>query len=364
MNFADRRILVLGLDLLARKHFLQINGMNRRGWNYTIALTDPKSISLKVFQSLESDMNRFVSLPKLGGERIRSVRKLLGESYHHVELYACRRSVPYLAFPQLGRHPLLVVERGDLSYYNQYDKISQLALRQHYRRADLIWFKEPYMEALLQNMGNSPRMFIPNPAPSYETSESAAPRDIDFVWANRFLPERSPEKFVAAIAHPELLSAKAAMLGLRDVGEVRDNVIQLQKICNAKAPANLEIFEWTDPIPYFRRARFFVMLGRQIFGNNALLEAMSMGVIPIVSRSFGIDALVEDGINGFIVEDSTDEQALVKILSKAFRMGPLEEAKLRGKAASTVKQKFGEDTFLDLLEQAYKRVAPGGVSVP
>jgi glycosyltransferase involved in cell wall biosynthesis len=53
-----------------------------------------------------------------------------------------------------------------------------------------------------------------------------------------------------------------------------------------------------DPTEFLQNSKFFVLLGDHIFGNNALLEAMSMGLVPLVNVSEGVDEIVLDGVSG------------------------------------------------------------------
>jgi glycosyltransferase involved in cell wall biosynthesis len=224
----------------------------------------------------------------------------------------------------------------------------------HYRRADLIWFKEPYMDSMLESLSPRPRMFISNPAPPPPESSEETLRNIDFLWVNRLLPERTPEVFINVLGQPALRSAKAVMLGLLDLGDRRDAMIRHQEYCFSIVPPNLDLREWDDPNPFFRRARFFVMLGDQIFGNNALMEAMASGVIPIVTRSFGIERLIDHGVNGFLVD--RDPLSLVEAMSSALQMDSQRESQMRAAATQKVNQEFNEEIFVQRLEDAYDRV--------
>jgi glycosyltransferase involved in cell wall biosynthesis len=65
----------------------------------------------------------------------------------------------------------------------------------------------------------------------------------------------------------------------------------------------------------------------------ALIEAMSMGIVPIVSRIEGVtDWIVEDGVSGFVVnrnEKSFVEKALYLIENPEERMAMAEQARQR-----------------------------------
>ena len=69
-------------------------------------------------------------------------------------------------------------------------------------------------------------------------------------------------------------------------------------------------------------ADFFVSASMREGQSNALLEAMSAGVIPIVFNASGVAEVVEPGRTGFIVEQSTPE-AFAEMMRVALSM-PIE----------------------------------------
>ena len=55
-----------------------------------------------------------------------------------------------------------------------------------------------------------------------------------------------------------------------------------------------------DVTPYLKEADVYVSTSVSEGMSNALLEAMSSGVMPVVSRVSGADDLVEEGVSGFL----------------------------------------------------------------
>ncbi len=51
--------------------------------------------------------------------------------------------------------------------------------------------------------------------------------------------------------------------------------------------------------------------------SNACLEAMAAGLPPITSRANGTSELIEDGMEGFVLEDPTDSRAIAKAILAA-----------------------------------------------
>lgn len=60
------------------------------------------------------------------------------------------------------------------------------------------------------------------------------------------------------------------------------------------------------PFDLYKRAKFFLLPADIVFCNYALLEAMSFGVVPIVSRVEGTSRIVKEGIDGLVVPNTLD----------------------------------------------------------
>ena len=91
----------------------------------------------------------------------------------------------------------------------------------------------------------------------------------------------------------------------------------------------------TDPWPYYARASVFALPSRHEGTSNALLEAMQMGVTPVVSRSSGGGLeLIEDGMNG-LVTPAIDPAALSDALCR-LTTNPGFRVRLGRAAAQTV----------------------------
>lgn len=77
--------------------------------------------------------------------------------------------------------------------------------------------------------------------------------------------------------------------------------------------------EVADVTPYLREADVYLSTSVSEGMSNALLEAMSHGVMPVVSRVSGADDLVEEGVSGFLFPPG-DENALATRLEESLGM--------------------------------------------
>lgn len=89
--------------------------------------------------------------------------------------------------------------------------------------------------------------------------------------------------------------------------------------------------------------KFFILPSNVILANYALLEAMSLGLVPIIYPGEGYNLIVEDGINGIVAKDKD----LVKAMKRALDIS-LDEYK---KMSDAARQKIQSDFSLDLWQQ-------------
>ncbi len=84
----------------------------------------------------------------------------------------------------------------------------------------------------------------------------------------------------------------------------------------------------------------------------SLLEAMAVGCFPIVSDVGSVSEVVENEINGFLIEPRNSEQ-IVKTLKRLFS-GEFDQDKLCKAARSTIKDRYNLTDYLRNLETIYE----------
>lgn len=89
-------------------------------------------------------------------------------------------------------------------------------------------------------------------------------------------------------------------------------------------------------------ADYFVCASTREGQSNALLEAMSAGVIPIVYAASGVREVVEHGINGFIVEEAS-AQAFCDAMSEAMQLNTASRIRMTMAARLTARAKISID---------------------
>ena len=348
-----REVLILNLNTFAAKNVSQIRLMQEEGYDFTIVTHDSQSRSRQIFEDSGFRRSKLVILGGGIAKVSRSIAFLL-RRWHHVELYpAGRMAILYLLAIKLLRHRLLVIERGDIDSLEYYDRLTRLSLKLAYRLADCVVYKETYMEARLKAFTNAPLAFIPN------CIESRAPspkdnRPIDFLWVNRVIPQRRPEWVAEALGDPRLAGRELLMLGVEPEAELESHLSDRQRLIGSTVATGVSIRGFVDPTPYYGKSRFFCLPATVVFGNNALLEAMASGVVPIVTEAPGVDLIIENGVNGFVT--AFDESEYRDVMVRAAGLTAEEWQTMSGKAVETVRENYSPQTWTRRMAAVYDRL--------
>ena len=116
-----------------------------------------------------------------------------------------------------------------------------------------------------------------------------------------------------------------------------------------------------DPTPLLSGCDFLILPSEREGLSNSLLEAMALGVIPIVSGGVsGCDEVVEDGLNGFVLERTTPED-LHLAMFRACSLDRRGRAQLSLKARSTATERFSLDGVVVQYQRLYSTLGlPAG----
>jgi glycosyltransferase involved in cell wall biosynthesis len=93
-------------------------------------------------------------------------------------------------------------------------------------------------------------------------------------------------------------------------------------------------------LPGLYKACDFVALPSHFDGMpNVLLEAMALGVVPIVSDAGAMGEIVEDGLTGFVFP-ADDRRGAAEATARALRLNAAEQAVMARRASDSVSEKF------------------------
>ena len=234
----------------------------------------------------------------------------------------------------------IIVERGDICFYHLMNNLTKFSMKLCYKYSNIVWYRESYkdldVEKQLNEWGSREIYFIPNAAPEINTIKQNTLNTYSFLWANRFLEERKVKWFVDSVN--ELKFSKSIMLGLM-------NLYDEEKYALLNQSEYLEVLCYQDPKDYYLKSKFFVLPSDVVFLNNALLEAMSYGLVPLISDVQGSRLIVDDGINGFIFEHTKD--GLKNAMKRAILLSDEEYETMSKNTIKKVKESFSYDVWCE-----------------
>jgi glycosyltransferase involved in cell wall biosynthesis len=272
----------------------------------------------------------------------------------HVELFFGVRPWTVIAYVVMCRGfkvPIVCWCRGseilrnpDVAYHRRLNPLRRLARRVAFQAASVILLRELYMERVIRRHRLAPAgrlRLCPNSVPI--PPEPPARREPLVLFLNRPLRNRNPLLFVdaAAIVHARRPEASFEIVGATTgfkryrASDDAEPLLRL-RVRELGLEDVVQIIPFTTHTAgYLERAAVFVLPADIVFCNHSLLEAMAMGVVPIVANVEGADRIVEHGVSGFIVEKDATQLAsrILELLQDDAlrqRMGAAAREKIRG----------------------------------
>ncbi len=101
-----------------------------------------------------------------------------------------------------------------------------------------------------------------------------------------------------------------------------------------------------------------IFLLPSIYGEGlpmAILEAMAAGCVVVASEMASVASVIDDGVNGYLVEPRNTEQLIGKL--KIVLDSRSEWKSMQKAAVATVREKFAISDYIEKLESIYKEVA-------
>ena len=145
--------------------------------------------------------------------------------------------------------------------------------------------------------------------------------EYDILWVGRFSPEKDPLLFVRALGElaDHGVTFEAAMVGS---GSLETNVHQ-ERAAHGLID-RLDLPGWVDdPLPYYGCSSTFALTSEREGLPLSLLEAMAVGVAPVVPDIGSVTDVAVDGETALVVDERTPEafaDALERLLADdAFR---------------------------------------------
>lgn len=161
-------------------------------------------------------------------------------------------------------------------------------------------------------------------------------KDINVLYFS-FMSE-SKGVFTAFKAVPAVLTqeprVRFTFAGPAADASVRDGLVRLQQTYNSRIEHLGYIADALERTRMYRAADIFIFpTHRDVFG-LVLLHAMAEGVPVIASREGAVPEIVQDGVNGFLIEKGSADQLAQKVLALA------RDPQLRQKIGSANREKY------------------------
>jgi glycosyltransferase involved in cell wall biosynthesis len=271
---------------------------------------------------------------------------------HHVEIYpGGKLTFVFVRLVKLFRCKAIVAERGDIGCMENYSRFTQWSMERSYQWADIVWFREPFMEAELKKRGVRNLFFQGNAISIPKISKIESDKEYDFFWANRLIPERNIRWVLDILNTQYFVKFKTVIIGIQK--EPSDTQIkEEQEFLNANKPKKSLIKGFVDPCLFYRKSKFFIFPAEKTFANFSLLESMSYGVVPIISDVPGTEKIVRDGENGIVCEFTKD--GLEKGMKRAMELSESEYEQLSSNAIKTIEEYFSLESYANNMRKFYK----------
>ena len=187
--------------------------------------------------------------------------------------------------------------------------------------------------------------------PSREPAAEAA-NTLRFVYLGRLDAEKALDRMIAGFAQlPANPSAKLILVGEGSCGEeLKALAVRLGIADRVEFPGRVN-----DVAPFLETADFYISTSLSEGMSNALLEAMSHAVPPLVSRVSGVEDMLVDGVSGLLF-DAGDWGAYAAKLRTAIEMAPATRRRLGLAAAQTIRDRFSMDYVAEQHLALYARL--------
>jgi glycosyltransferase involved in cell wall biosynthesis len=317
------KTLVLGLE-----HFIDKIGYQALAYQYynhpvTYLTSDTSGFSLTFSKKYNAEV---IIVPQnIINRLIFIINYLLMKEYSYVEIYYTGRLVYfYTAFCKLLRKKTLFILRG-YEFDKKYGRFWDLLAIKSIKSSDKILAKEPFLfEEAKKIVSLDKLLFLPNAIEAYSGKIlSYEEREIDILFLNT--PRKERNLFLLIDALKILLSdnrgLKIIIAGFSILSEAsnkiqpeyQENVLDYIKRKELEDLITIKTFV-NNPYDLHSRAKIFVLPAKFIFLNYSMLESMSCGTVPVVTKGEGWDKIITEE-NGFVSD--FDAKLLAVELKKA-----------------------------------------------
>jgi len=199
---------------------------------------------------------------------------------------------------------------------------------------------------------------IPN---AIELSTFTPPRQrahdgpVRLLFVGRFNAFKNVETLLKAAAHLKKMEVDNFELQLIGDGEQRSNLERLT--VEKELTRQVHFLGWVDRnaiLNFYRQADLFVTATTWEGMPNTVLEAMACGLPVVASRASGLEELVKEGVNGYLV-DINDPVALADRLVDLID-NPYERLRMGKESRKVAEQEFAWEYITEQYVEIYQKI--------
>ncbi|MCS4308811.1 glycosyltransferase involved in cell wall biosynthesis [Rheinheimera pacifica] len=246
--------------------------------------------------------------------------------------------------------------KGDKTHFNRksfflslFVNVKKVLTRQSLRLSDKIFAKEVHHLDSIKSIGEdllAKVVSIYNCVPVEESYHSRSKLSKDFIYANAVIESRNVKSLVEAFSSLKKNNFvfSASIFGFNSISNVvygvrgesySNDVLELYKELDIGDVVSVDGFIKDISVELIKH-KFFLFPAEVILANYALLEAMSLGLVPIIFPGDGYEKIITDGVNGIVAFDFD----IYSALERALKLSEDDYAKMSEAAYQKIKNEF------------------------
>ena len=181
-------------------------------------------------------------------------------------------------------------------------------------------------------------------------------RKLEFLYFGRFSSNKQVHVLIDIFIEFSKKKSNVELLLIGGTDNKHYLSLLKNKILKNKQIKIINFLEYQSLIKKMKEFNFFITASNYEGFGMSILEAMSAGLIPVVNNISPLNSLVNDGINGIVIEFNNHNKA-VKQLEEVYSINKVEFFKLQKEALSKA-YTFSWETISKKYEVLYESLQP------
>lgn len=239
----------------------------------------------------------------------------------------------------------------------KHSKLARLVMRYLYSKSEVVIAVSNETRSSIIGLGEAEKSkiaVIDSPARLAKRAfiPKATTPGLSLAFVGRLEQVKNPVALVDAVGilNSEGLPCKLLVVG---DGSMRDAVER--RVCELGLTSSVTMLGFVpNPLDHLGLVDLFVQPSFSEGMSMALVEAMSAEIPPVITGRGGGPELVEDGVNGWILE-SVEPHAISRKIMEVVKLTDLELARVGQRARRTVEGRFAVASYIERLDCVYRR---------